>query len=103
VLVAEQQAKTKTGERINWGPIGKDKELNRIASVCQKKWKQYQYSLLAQSWKKGAFSPEEDATIVARVAAWDTKDRGLWTGLERELGRAAMNINNHWRYTLSKR
>ncbi|KAJ1443418.1 hypothetical protein B484DRAFT_441598 [Ochromonadaceae sp. CCMP2298] len=51
----------------------------------------------------GRFAPEEDKIIMERVAAWGTNRRGLWAGLERELGRPAGAINSRWRDTLSKR
>ncbi|KAJ1441053.1 hypothetical protein B484DRAFT_390935, partial [Ochromonadaceae sp. CCMP2298] len=56
---------------------------------------------LGRSTKKGPFSPEEDAIIVARVAAWDTNERGLWSSLERELGRGGDNIRHRWTTILS--
>jgi hypothetical protein len=104
MLVEQQQQQLISGageKRIHWEPIAK--ELDRSTRECKDKWVMFQRSLRAQSLKTGPFSPQEDATIVARVAAWDTSKTGLWSGLERELGRTYNNIRGHWRHTLSKR
>jgi hypothetical protein len=98
-------AEAAAGEkRIDWGPI--TEQLGRSKSMCHGKWNSYQRKLLVQSLKKGPFSPQEDATIIERVAAWHTSkkvQKGLWTGLGRELGRAAGYIQSHWRHVLSLR
>ncbi|KAJ1441054.1 hypothetical protein B484DRAFT_390936, partial [Ochromonadaceae sp. CCMP2298] len=84
--LVEKHATTGYGGRIDWVRVGR--ELGRSANAFQ-------------SLKKGPFSPEEDAIILARVAAWDMNEKGLWTGLERELGRSTSNIQTRWERTLS--
>mmetsp|Transcript_24605 Transcript_24605/g.53213 ORF Transcript_24605/g.53213 Transcript_24605/m.53213 type:complete len:167 (-) Transcript_24605:34-534(-) len=87
--------------RIDWAPVAW--ELGRSTRVCSAKWNNSQRDLRAQFLKKGPYSPKEDAIILARVAAWDTNEQGLWAGLETELGRRASNIQTRWERTLSKR
>ncbi|KAJ1440165.1 hypothetical protein B484DRAFT_476757 [Ochromonadaceae sp. CCMP2298] len=99
--LVEKHATTGHMGGIDWVRVGR--ELGRSANVCRTKWYDSQKLLRAKSLKKGPFSPEEDAIIVARVAAWDTNKQGLWSGLERELGRRANVILIRWKDTLSKR
>jgi hypothetical protein len=99
--VEEQQADSGDGEKIDWEHIVE--KLHRSPRACQQKWDTYQRSLRTKFLKKGPFSPQEDAVIIERVSGWDKSKKGLWVGLERELGRAACNITNRWRKVLSKR
>ncbi|KAJ1443921.1 hypothetical protein B484DRAFT_441369 [Ochromonadaceae sp. CCMP2298] len=97
----EQQQNSSLGDKIDWKPIGI--ALNRSHKKCQIKWYNSQAFLLAKSLKTGPFAPEEDKIIMERVAAVGTEEKGLWRGLETELGRPAKNINSRWRRHLSKR
>ncbi len=85
-----------TQERTHWTAIGK--QLNRIPSYCKAKW----ISLQASRTKKGPFTAEEDALITQKVVEWGDKGNGLWSSLEREMGRPDKNIRMRWQKTLSK-
>ncbi|KAJ1443437.1 hypothetical protein B484DRAFT_441581, partial [Ochromonadaceae sp. CCMP2298] len=91
-MVGQQQTSSRWNGQIDWKPIAK--KLNRSPRMCQDKWAYHQRSL--RSKKTGPFSPEEDETIRARVAAWDTSKRGLWSGLEGELGRGEDAVWKRW-------
>jgi hypothetical protein len=69
------------------------RELQRSRGACQIKWRDFHKLLRHKCLKQGPFSSEEDAVILARVAAWDTNVKGLWSELERELGRPATVIH----------
>ena len=83
--------------RIKWRTISQ--QLNRTAKECQKKWK----TIHIRKLNKRPITTEEDAIILQRVAEWDDRRIGLWTSLERELGKSADRIKMRWQKTLSYR
>ncbi|KAJ1394926.1 hypothetical protein B484DRAFT_407732 [Ochromonadaceae sp. CCMP2298] len=85
-------------QELNNGPWT-DKEFELLKSLVEK----HSTGRGGRIDWKGHFSPEEDATILAGVAAWDTNETGLWTGLERELGRGSTNIQYRWNTISSQR
>ena len=91
------QYKVMTQDRTDWKAIGR--ELGRSALNCKSKYKLIQYS----HKKQGRFTAEEDALICQRVKEWGDKGKGLWVALEKEMGRADVQISKRWRLTLSKR
>ncbi|KAJ1443512.1 hypothetical protein B484DRAFT_290697 [Ochromonadaceae sp. CCMP2298] len=101
-LVQQEQQKSSTGDKIDWVTIGS--KLKRGPDKCRQKWEGVQHSLRGRPLKMGAYSPEEDEIIMERVAAWrGMNKKGLWLGLETELGRQAAYIGQRWKNTLSKR
>ena len=79
-----------TQERTDWKAIGS--KLGRVPNDCYNKYKSIQESQM----KKGPFTAEEDALIRQRVEEWGDKGIGLWVALEKEMGRAAKQINKRW-------
>ena len=86
-----------TQERIDWQAIGQ--ELGRVPRDCTTKWN----STLRGKMKKGPYTAEEDALIRQRVMEWGDKGPGLWTSLEKEMGRSDANIRMRWNNQLSKK
>ena len=86
-----------TQEYTDWKAIGE--KLGRVPKDCSNKYKLLQNSQM----KKGPFTAEEDALICKRVEEWGDKKDGLWVALEKEMGRADVQISKRWRLTLSKR
>ena len=82
--------KAMTKEHISWMAIGR--ELGRVPHDCYAKHK----SIVERQMKKGHFTAEEDALIRQRVEEWGDKGIGLWVALEKEMGRAAKQINKRW-------
>ena len=89
--------KAMTLEFTDWTAIGM--ELGRVPHDCNTKYKLIQHSQM----KKAPFTVEEDGLICKRVEEWGDKGKGLWVALEKEMGRADVQISKRWRLTLSKR
>lgn len=75
-----------TKEYIDWKAIGS--LLDRPPVDCANKWRGVQ----ANKLKTGPYTTEEDALILNRVAEWGDQRSGLWTSLEKEMGRSARNL-----------
>lgn len=87
----------RTGSTINWVLVAQD--LLRPYKECRNKWK----NLIAPRGKKGSFTPEEDQAVVTRVAEWGNRGPGLWTSLERDIGRRGKSICRRWQNVLQHR
>ncbi len=72
--------------------------LGRDPLDCQVKWN----AVYKASLKTGPFSAAEDEAIVRRTKEWGDKGPGLWTSLEKELGRAAGEILARSKHVLKK-
>lgn len=94
-LVVEYQTGG-VGHKINWTAISR--ELNRDYNACKNKWK----TVVGATMKKGPFTADEDELIIQRVAEWGTKGHGLWTALEKEMGRSLKFIFQRWKLSLQK-
>eukprot|EP01034_Spumella_vulgaris_P023837 gene23837-30112_t len=79
---------------INWVLVAQ--EAGRAYKECRNKWK----VLSAPRGKKGGFTPDEDRLVAERVAAWGSKGPGLWTSLERDIGRRGKSICRRWQNVL---
>ena len=87
------QKKAMTKECTDWTAIGR--ELGRVPKNCSAKY----YSIRSRQLKKGPFTAKEDALIRKRVREWGDKGNGLyglWTALEKEMGRAGLSISERW-------
>ena len=80
---------------ISWTNLSK--HLNRTKVDCKTAWRNIQ----AKRMKKGPFTVEEDAVIKQRVTEMGNKgEEGLWTSLEKELGRSSTSIFVRWKNSL---
>ncbi len=46
--------------------------------------------------KVGNFTEEEDILIECFVREWGNKGKGLWTRLEKDLGRPSLTLKQRW-------
>jgi hypothetical protein len=81
---------------ISWSQVAQGMA-RRDKAECRNKWKQH----YAATLKFGEFTEEEDEVIRRKVENWGSK-RGLWTALEKELGRPDYTIKMRWNNDLSK-
>lgn len=74
----------------NWTKVSA--QLNRNYLDCKTKYKTITKRESGAHMKKGRFKPEEDAVILRRVQEWGNRGKGLWSMLEKELGRPCDSI-----------
>lgn len=94
-----KKGQRKFRDSINWVAISL--AVNRSYKDCKTKWGVFTRRAHVSALKKGPFTAEEDEIMRQRATAWgDKSPSGLWRELERELGRPALNLRNHWQRLL---
>jgi hypothetical protein len=91
---------TRTGRsknQINWVKVST--VLNRNYRDCQHKWTNVSKSSL----KSGAFTKEEEDYLLRRVVEWGDSGPGVWTALEKEMGRRNRSIQDKYNRLMKKR
>ena len=86
----------RSSTRISWTAIAA--ALGRSYTDCKYKWNGSIIAEKSAKLKKGRFSKEEIAFIKSFKQAWEDagKGLGLWSALEKELGRGSINIRKRW-------
>eukprot|EP01039_Chlorochromonas_danica_P003294 gene3294-3613_t len=76
--------------QVNWLEVSA--RLNRNYRDCQHKW----INLSKAALKNGPFTPVEEEVILKRVEELGEKSHGLWSKLEKELGRRSRSIQDKY-------
>ncbi len=85
---------------IQWAAIGI--ALGRVPSDCCDKWHK---TMASKAWICGLFTEEEDLMILHSVREWEEKfghKPGVWTQLQKELGRRSKAISQRWKVLMEK-
>lgn len=76
--------------QVNWLEVSA--RLNRNYRDCQHKY----INITKSTLRNGPFTPNEEEIILKRVEELGEKSHGVWTKLEKELGRRSRSIQDKY-------